>query len=253
MEWIEKYLDDRLTAGEMETFIKMQQEDSSFRELVNDMKLLVSGIKSSARESMAQEIREWENRQEKIIAEPMINHNRSYRRIGYISLAAAACLAVLLYFGVLRQPVAERMASSIYREYYDGPYHNMVALTYRSDANKTFKYQEAFNAYDLKDFQKASELLSAIPQKSDTILFYLGNSWMAVKEFEKAGDCYRSSLLTGKFMADQARWYLALALLKSGKLDEAEPVFRELTTYRNYYQEKAMEISSKLSTFHQLK
>jgi len=247
MEWIDKYLDDRLTAGELEVFEKMQQEDGSFKEMVNDMKMLVSGIRYSARDSLRKEIRGWESRQQDLAGQPNLIRRMRFRRIGWVSLAAAACLVAFLYLGVIRPTPSERTANAIYREYYDGVYQNFIALDYRSGENTNTAHQEAFKAYDLKDYQKATTLFSEIPQKSDTVLFYLGNSWLALKKYEKAGDCFQKALETGQFMVDQSRWYLALSLIKTGKMDEAESLLRELSGYRNSYQPKALEIATKLT------
>ena len=51
---------EELTSEELEVFARMQEGDRSFRELVQDMKLLAGGIRSSARDSLAEEIRGWE-------------------------------------------------------------------------------------------------------------------------------------------------------------------------------------------------
>ena len=247
MDWIDRYLDGQLTAGELEVFERMQQEDPSFRELVRDMKMLVDGIRSSARDSLLEEIRGWESKQPELTSQPKLSLIRRIRKTGWISLAAAACLTAFLYLGVFRPTPSERIANSIYRDNYDGAFQNIVSLTYRSGTNNISDYQKAFAAYDTEDYHQAAELFSAIPQKSDTVLFYLGNSWLALRKYEQAGNCYQSALATGKFMVDESRWYLALSLLKTGKMDEAVMYFRELTKYRNFYQVKAMEIVTKLN------
>jgi tetratricopeptide (TPR) repeat protein len=249
MEWIDKYLDGQLTAGESEAFEKMQQEDPSFKELVTDMKMLATGIRSSARDSLLQEIRDWEGRHQDANAQRTLNIRRRVRRIGWIPIAAAACLTVFLYIGVIRPPQSERIANSIYRNYYDGAYQYVIALTIRSDTKNKQANQDAFDAYDLDDYHKAIALFSQVPEKSDTVLFYLGNACLAVKDYEKAGECFRKTLETGRFMVDQARWYLALSLLKTRKMNEADSLLKELSGYRNFYQEKARKIVAELSTF----
>jgi tetratricopeptide (TPR) repeat protein len=248
MEWIDKYLDDRLTAGELEVFERMQQEDQSFRELVHDMKLLVGGIRCSARDSLGEEISGWESKQKNIASQPKLSLRRRVLRMGWISLAAAACLTAILYMGLFRPPQSERIANSIYSHYYDGACKNIDVLTYRADKNTIPAHHEAFAAYDNEDYQKAAALFSEIPQKSDTVLFYLGNSWLAEKEFEKAAECFRNALETGKFRVEESRWHLALSLLKAGKADESESLLRELSGYRNIYQVKSLEILTKLAS-----
>jgi tetratricopeptide (TPR) repeat protein len=249
MEWIGKYLENRMEPGELEVFERMLREDVSFRELVNDTKLLISGIQSSARDSMKEEIRNWESGQPDLSQLPKRLTSNKALRIGWMSLAAAACLTAFLYFGALRTSPDERAANTLFSDYYDGAYQNVVALTFRSDARVITAHQEAFAAYDLDDYRKASKLFSEIPQQSDTVLFYLGNSWMALKEYQKAGDCFRSAIEKGGFMVDQSRWYLSLSLLKSGHQKEAEPIFRELSAYPNFYQSKAKQIAARLSDF----
>ncbi len=248
MEWIDKFLDGKLTAGELEAFKKMQEEDASFREMVVDMRLLVNGIRSTARDSLRQEISSWEIMQPAI--EPKANLRKRVMGMGWISLAAAACLAATLYIGVFRPPQSERIANSIYREYYDGAYQNTVVLSYRSDENHISGAQQAFGAYDRKEYQTAIALFSALPQKNDTVQFFLGQSFLSEKEYLKAAECFRATLESGKFMPDESRWFLAISLLKSGKTDEAKSIFGELSSYRNVYQNQALEIRSKLSTIH---
>ena len=248
MEWIDKFLDGSLTAGELETFNKMQEEDASFREMVVDMRMLVNGIRSSARESLRKDISSWE------IMQPAPELKASLRKrvlgMGWISLAAAACITATLYLGVFRPPQSERIANSIYREYYNGAYQNTVVLNYRSNDNQLSDAQQAFNAYDREAYQSAITLFSDLPLRSDTVQFFLGQSFLCEKEYLKAAECFRGALESGKFMPDESRWFLAISLLKSGKTDEARSVFGEISAYRNGYQTQALEIISKLSTIH---
>jgi tetratricopeptide (TPR) repeat protein len=250
MEWIDKYLDDQLTPAEMEEFEKMQRKDGSFKKLVDDMKILAGGIRQSAGDSLRLEMQGWESKLQDTENREKARRSMRMRRFGWISLAAAACLTAMIYIGISRPDGSERFTNSIFRDHYDGAFQNVVSLAYRSESTAMRTHGEAFDAYDRKDYREAAALFSAIPQKSDTVLFYLGQSWLAIKEYDKATSCFRASLESGQFMADQSRWYLALSLLKSGRAEEAETILRELSANPNFYQEQASDILSRLSTLH---
>jgi len=250
MDWIDKYLDDQLTPAEMEEFERMQREDGSFKKLSDDMKILVGGIRQSAGDSLRLEMQGWESKLQDIENREKARRSLRMRRFGWISLAAAACLTAVIYIGITRPNGSERFTNAIFRDHYDGAFQNVVSLAYRSQSTDVRIYGEAFDAYDQKDYREAAALFSAIPQKSDTILFYLGQSWLALKEYDKATGCFSASLVSGQFLVDQSRWHLALALLKSDRSEEAETILRELTLYPNYYQVKASQIILKLSVLH---
>lgn len=250
MELIDRYLGNELTAAELEQFERMRKEDASFRELLADMELLTDGIRSSAKESMLEEIRGFEKNQPDLYSGSGRDTGRRFRITGWISIAAAACITAVLYLGVIRPPQSERMANAIYREYYDGAFKNVIAMTFRSDSVRKNDFRDAFDAYDTGDFRQAAALFSKIPVPNDTVLFFLGNAWMELKEYENASGCFRKVLEQEKFMVDQSRWFLALSLLKSGLNEEAELPLKKLSGYPNFYQAKATEIANRISSLY---
>ena len=80
------------------------------------------------------------------------------------------------------------------------------------------------------------------------VFFYLGSSWMALKEYDKAIPCFRTVKEARKYRLYEPDWYLAGCLLKTGMMGEAENIYRELSAGRNPYQSKAMEIIKIISS-----
>jgi tetratricopeptide (TPR) repeat protein len=252
IELIDKYLENRLTGTELEEFERLRGEDAAFREMLADMEVMVSGIRSSARESVMEEIRGWESSQPSLAVVHRTSLNTRIRRIAYTSMAAAASLSAVLYFGVFRPTPDERLANALFREYFDGPETFVSSLTYRSDNNRNSATDAAYSAYAKGDYRTASEIFSALPVMNDTTLFYLGNSWLALKEYEKAESCFKDCLENGGFMPDRTCWNLAFINLKLGRTDQARRFLIELTTHSNKFQSASIEILARLSKTREL-
>ncbi len=249
MEWIDRYLTGQLTGSELDEFERLQRENGAFRELVHDMKLLAGGIRLSARDSLRAEMQEWEKNLSRKANFHALPGAARILRTGWIPMAAAACIMVVLYLGIFRPAYDDRLANGLYREYFDGAYPNVVDLTYRHDPAGT-KRDEAYMAYDREDYREAAAIWSAIPVPGDTVLFYLGQSYLESGEYEKAAGCFKKVLKSRIFLPDQAQWFLALALLRNHQTVEALEVLREIAAGGGDSQVKAGEIIEKLTRVH---
>ncbi|MFO7617500.1 MAG: tetratricopeptide repeat protein [Bacteroidales bacterium] len=249
MEWIDRYLSGDLDPGELDEFERRMRQDKAFRALVSDLKVISEGIRASARDSLLQDLMCWEEKYAKRSGLELQVRRNNLRRVAWVTMAAAASLALLFYVGIIRPSGEERLIQSIYREYSLAP-ENVSVLSYRSGRAVEEDYHRAFEAYDLGKYRKAASLFSALEDQSDTVLFYLGSSLMEIRQYSRAADCFRQVLSKGGYQIDQSRWQLALALIKAGDLEGSREILLMLTNYPNYFREKSLEILKKTKTIH---
>lgn len=247
MEWIDRYLTGGLDPGELDEFERRVREDQGFRALVGDLKLISEGIRASGRDSLLNAMRSWEEEYTKRTGPVVKVRRNSLRRVGWVTMAAAASLALLFYLGVIRPSGEERLIQSIYREYHQAP-ENVNVLSYRSAQSIVTEYSRAFEVYDLGNYRRAASLLAELDNQNDTVQFYLGSSLMEIGRYTRAADCFRQVLSRGSYRTDQAHWQLALALLKAGDVQGARENLLVLANHPNYFSNKSLEVLKKIET-----
>ncbi|MEJ0029127.1 MAG: hypothetical protein WDO15_01580 [Bacteroidota bacterium] len=101
---------------------------------------------------------------------------------------------------------------------------------------------EGMNAYNQKDYKKASDVLYRYVNANPSDLnaqFYLGISSI---EAGKAGEGirYLDNVIEARGMlVEQAQWYLALAYLKEGDLTSCQRELKEIDVQGHDYRERA--------------
>ena len=135
----------------------------------------------------------------------------------YLKYAAmVALLAIGAVWWLARPPESER----VYAEYYvQDP-----GLPVPMSAVKDPVFQDAMVAYKLGEFAEARSkwggLLQAEPN-NDTLRFYIANTYLAQGDAKAAIPLFQNiAEVPGSAFHNNARWYLFLALLHEGRLNE---------------------------------
>lgn len=112
--------------------------------------------------------------------------------------------------------------------------------------NRSRQAAEAFNA---KDYQRSIQLLQPLIAKDTTQIryrYYLGLSYLGLKDYRQSADVL-STVADGKAVyADDARYFLAVALWRLDELDEALR-YAERVTSQSEYHRKARKLVDQLA------
>lgn len=216
---IERYLGKTLSSEDTAAFEQKLQTDPVWKEKLNEVSLLMLGIRETALKEKLTGFHETitaKNQQKKGLLKIMP------RRVW---MAAASCL-ILLSIGLWWYFGSETKYDKLYATYYQPdpglPTTMSVAGNYLFDkgmvAYKSGAYQEAADTW--------KGLLQALPG-NDSLLYYLGMAELALQHTDNALK-YLQPLANDpeKPYSRDASWYAGLLLLKKEKPEEAIPLIR---------------------------
>ncbi|MEN7549742.1 tetratricopeptide repeat protein [Rapidithrix thailandica] len=243
LELIEKYLDNALSAKEVEEVNQRLAEDDEFRRCVDQSRLMIHGIRRNARMQLRRKLDEIEEslietdetKEAKIIS---LTHSRIL-----VSIAAAVTLLIISTLLIINLPETPQ---NLYVQYYQ-PYRNIVTANVRGELQELSKYELAFTAYDSGNYELATNLFKELLAKeaTATYLFYLANSYLALEKNTQAAKYFEQVIHLNEDFVDQAKWYLALIALNEKNIEEAKSLLKELKT-SGYRSEEVTEILTKL-------
>ena len=251
IELIEKYLAGKMTGEEKKQFDNRRTQDEAFNGMLKDMDLLVEGIKQSAALSSKEEkierlkfyaeitgMEESADEEEKPARVVPL-----YRRPAV--LAAAASVALLMTAGVFflgdRTPNNEKLFVT-YFEPFDSPGSGLT----RGNNEVTLK-ANAYDAYDNGRYTEAIILFNQILTKNDDPIIHLclGNAQLKLGKYAEAEHTFNHLLAEHSDLLTQAKWYLALTLLKQNKMERAKATLWEISK-SSTYGEKARKLLKQL-------
>lgn len=240
LELIEKYISQCTTKEETVEFERLMSDDKSFGKSYEEMKLLVTGIENSARQSL------WNDLKILDATLPEIKPKQDKATHGKtlwikVSFAIAASVAGIIFVINLLTP-AGVSNGEIYNRYYQ-PYGSLVDANNRSNDKSVTAKDEALLLYTRGNYSGAIQKLSLLNKAEDVeIEFYLASAYMGNGQLKDAEDKFKQVLTHESLFTDQAKWYLALCYIKTNQLDKAKLIFSELANYENAYMKNAKEI-----------
>lgn len=215
---IERYMGKTLTGEETAAFEKRLQEEPIWKEKVNEVSLLMLGIKETAlKEKLAG------FHQTFTAANP--TGKGKLRSMTRVWMVAASCI-ILLSIGLWWYLSSENKYDKLYATYYQPdpglPVTMSVAGNYLFDkgmvAYKSGAYQEAATTWQ--------GLLTALPG-NDSLHYYLGMTELALQHQDQALKLLQPLADDPqKPFSKEASWYAGLLLLKNEKPTEAAVYIR---------------------------
>ena len=238
-ELIVGHLDGTLSAQDQVEISYRLREEPGLQKLLAEYEAVVRGIRLAHMRDKLQQLRTLE------ASLPPVNGRQIELRV-WMPLAAAAMLIVAagLWFIIPSQsPNTYQDLYTAYFEPFDSP---GSGLTRSTDNEKNLKAR-AYLAYDAKDYAEASRLfLDLQKEKDDPIVdLCLGSALLAQDKPEEAEKVFTHFLENHDDLLTQAKWYLALALLRQGKIERTKATLWEVSTSSNYGEE-ARELLKKL-------
>ena len=142
----------------------------------------------------------------------------------------AASIVILIgfssYFLLFNQSLSN---DELYSKYFS-PYENVIEPIVRDQVKLSEKAQ-IFSFYELGEYEKAIDGFDQLtPQDSidiATINFYKGNSYLQLKQFEKAKTLFTQTQKTQEWNQESI-WYLALISIKLNDTDAALMYLKKL-------------------------
>lgn len=232
-ELIEKYIQGKNTATELEEIKRLLAEDPEFkRELSFQLEL--------QRAMSREESRLLKQRLQKLDAK---NQTKNIFPMLW-KIAAVLIIGVGLFWFFNPSVNYEKL----YADHFE-PYPNIAAPVVRGDENPQDRIVKAFQYYDQQDFQKAIPAFEELYQKDKLAYanFYYAMSLMADHQEEKAIAALKNPdwQVPEKYQI-QTDWYLALAYIKTQKKKEAVSYLEKIVEADSSRSNQAQDLLSKI-------
>lgn len=239
LDLIEHYLDGSLSDTERLAFEERVRSEAELRVQVEEMKVIREGIVRASRKEVLKSLKELEATLPEVEA-PII----PLWRTTWLQVAAGISLLALCVY--LLWPRTQEPAQ-LFAEYFE-PYPNIIMPTVRGvvENDSTVKAQ-AYRAYDQQNYAEAIRLFEAVQQKDEGVLLYLGNSYLANGQPEKALPLFEKVLNNYDVFDEQAEWYVAVSYLKLEEREKAREALQKVVARESSYKSKAQLILEKLN------
>jgi TolA-binding protein len=248
---IEAFYRGTLKGEDNANFSKLMNDDLSFSKEVQDYKSIFIGFEALHVEAFQNNLMNFEAKhiaQEKQSSEVLPQQTKSavvrpLRK--FYSAAAAIALLICATFGY------NQWSTSAFDEYFQTSQSIAVHLGSIRGGNDVFTAEEmikknAFSAYRKGDFNQAIALLEGYVEeyketatKDYQSILILGVSQLAVNNTEQAiANLSLVAHSTNSSYKQEAEWYWALALIKTGKDAEATAILKQLEKRKGHIHKK---------------
>jgi hypothetical protein len=169
-------------------------------------------------------------------------------RLPYRSLAIAATVLVLIAaaWWVFRPVSAAVMADNYWDQSAQFVYTDIDRST-DPNAPDEGMVRQAYQQFQAGDFALTLQTIQTFPQTTDELLLLQGAAHFKLKNYPSAQTSFQSVLdQPQSLVKDEARWYLALVLLKNNNTTNAIALLQEIVARQSWNAEKAADLLEKL-------
>lgn len=230
MEYIDNYVEGKLSAEDMAAFDARRTSDPDFDREVRLFLEARQVIKSQARNRMKAELVALGNREYAVDAVRSFMVVSLAKKYWYAVAASLLLVAGIGYTGYQRFLGfhSESRLATLYDTYYEAPDISMVTSRGTTDS-VDMEWEQALALYNRKEYRQASGMLRRVTGKEgfdrkSAGLFYLGICYHELNLPDSARFCLNKVSANSSLYPD-ARWYLGMSYLKSGNLQLADGVF----------------------------
>lgn len=255
IDLIEKYLDNSLRTDEVALFNETLENEEEFVRDLNDMEVLIAGIKKAAAQTTIEEkidrfertVKITENDEKNRILFPDFEHIKRY------SGAIAASLTLILVttltlFNVNNTPDHQKL----YAEYYM-PFENQGNKRSIDIEDKNY-WKLALAYYDAGQYDAALANLDQIKINdfkgtfnSPSYHLYRGNTLMQLNRHPEAIVIFEKMIDNEDGMVIQAKWYLSMCYLHENNQEEFLSLIKEIAKIEaSSYGQKAQKVLDQL-------
>ena len=234
---IELYLQGRMTQEEMEDVEIRILLDPDFRQEFESARILIHGIKESARQTTIREkIQHLENAshdfqmQESLAQDEVKILSLTRTQFRILSAVAAAVVLILLFVNLPFFSPGNTSPEQLFAQNFEVS-ANIGLQTKRSNQADR-PASEAYRAYDDKNYGLSAQLFESIIDQSEsrlTDLYHLANCYLVLEKWSEAIAALEEVAQSNSSLAENAQWYLALAYVRTGEYQKAKPLLEALT------------------------
>ncbi len=211
IELINDFYQGRMNQDEQDVFNQRRNQDAEFDTAVDEMILVLEGIRAEARKSLLDDMRKWDSNLEFEQPTPIIRMStRIFNR--YWNYASAAVVFLMLFlrlnlglgsgYYVAWTSIVFRSTDSVFQQ----ATVSEAGMAYYYDQ----KYQRALNTFKLQD------------DSNEHVQFMIGNCYFAQKRYRKAlKHLSNTAIQQHPILQDDALWYSSLCQLALGKTQDA--------------------------------
>ena len=238
-ELINGYFEGSLSQNQLEEVDYLLSTDVEFASELEFEKELKIALKKEERQNIKSQFSELSKEHAK--PKPKVIKLRPWLAAASIAL----CIGLgtyFLFFYSSNINTAELYAANFM------PYDNVVQPIERSNQLENLKTQ-AFTAYENEEYQKALQLFKELntKQNDNYIDFYSAMVYMQLDKQKLAVSLLKNYIEKQGELKDRATWYLALAYLKLGKLENCKSELEKLIAWNTFKTNSAKELLSKLN------
>jgi len=221
IESIDRYLKGDMSPEEQRDFESQLEQDA-------DLKNLFEFTRDADRAIEVEELKKLKSGLQKM--DKGAKTRKSYL---WVKVAASVLFMVVLGYLVLQNKLDK---NALYEAYYE-PYPNIAEPISRSQGSA----ENAYQLYESGNYEDALKLLEARTEKSDTTIFYIGQSHMAQGDLEAADAKFIMISKESPFF-QPAQWYTALIALKTQDRKVYVSKLSSIAKSGNSYSTRAKEI-----------
>ncbi len=237
LQLIKKYLFGRLDRAAENEFSMRFASDSGFRSEVDFHQKLFASLHDREGERLKKMLGEVEAANFPATPQP-----KNWKWLGW--LFAFFLVGGTVWFCFFREKEVPK-TEQVFARYFQ-PFENTEEISTRDVPPKNAR-DEAWQAFDRREFDRAADLFSKISEneRTDATEFFKANALLACGKTEKAVpilEKLEAAAPPGKF-AEQSRWYLILANLRLGEPEKSKILLEKMVAETGHFNhKKAVEL-----------
>lgn len=256
IDLIEKYLNnEKLTDIEVELFNKTLENDEGFVRELNDIELLIAGIKkTAARTSIEEKIERFESSIKNMDKDEKPDSKKHIIKyiIKHPWMIAASLTFLFVTSAVLFSINQTPSYQKLYTEYYS-PFENYPTKR-GSEKEEQNLWKKALTYYDMGMYQDALDNFDKIQTseysatyKNPSFQLYKGNALMKLNKHDEAKVIFQGMVDNEEGMIIQAKWYLSMCYLYEDNEEKLIPLLEEIAEVKaSSYSRKSSNILNQL-------
>lgn len=228
IDLFERYRNNELSDTELRDFEARLAYDSEFKAEFEAYENVENGIRTHFRAELKSKLQEVDKEMDATPKKKSI-----VSLLAWTSSIAAAIVFGMFIFQHFSQPNYEQLAQNYW------PYEEGLPVKMSASS----KYDEAMNAFKLKDWEKAENLLSEI--ESDTASYFLGEVAYQNNK-QQIAISYFSGIEKSSVYYQKAQFKLALLFMTSGNTPKSKEILGSLINENSEFSDDAQEILKKI-------
>jgi hypothetical protein len=239
-EKIELFLQGKLDDNEHKLFKKQIETDNELARKVETYKSAIKGIEISERAELKKTLQNIHR--EYIDSRKQRNYN-TVLKIAAVFIGFVLLSSPFIYKYITGGTSTEKLFAENF-----SPYPDLISQ--RSETTSNVMLLEAMSYYKNGEYENASvlfnELLSHGYETDTLLMFYNGISILGADHPDSAITQFNKLIDAKNSFSESAKWYKALALIESERIDEAEKLLTTIVQSKSYNFTKAEKLIKKI-------